>query len=46
MSRRGERSWNAALPPGIYVVALRAREDRGAGVVAATEMLRVDGVER
>ena len=46
VSARGERDGAiAALPPGLYVVALHAREPHG-GDLVATRPLRVDGAAR
>jgi hypothetical protein len=43
---RGDRDWDlAALPPGLYVVALRARATSGGATLTETRALRVDGVE-
>jgi len=41
---RGERAWNAAtLPPGLYLVALVAHGEGGAGTLTATQPLRIEG---
>jgi hypothetical protein len=41
---RGERTWSAAaLPPGLYLVALLARAEGGPGALTATQALRVEG---
>jgi hypothetical protein len=41
---RGERTWTAAeLPPGLYLLALVARAEDGAGTMTLTQPLRVEG---
>ncbi len=41
---RGERVWSASeLPPGLYVLALVARAEDGAGSMTLTQPLRIEG---
>ena len=44
VTARGERTWNAGqVPPGLYVMALLARGEGGAGTLTATQALRIEG---
>ncbi len=43
---RGVAEWDAAaLPPGLYILALRARADTGGDTLTESRALRVEGVE-
>lgn len=44
VAARGERSWSAeGLRPGVYVLALMARAEGGAGALTASQAVRVEG---
>ena len=44
VSARGERVWSAAgVTPGLYLLALLARAEDGAGSLTATQPVRIEG---